>query len=153
MYSWMPLASPADLAQLTKHVSAEYGHDRVADRLAAAMSSAVKAVLIEHNYIDKDYRSTYYNFYAKKGQRYRADCVRLHFFDGTVHFDKAALKLSCADNRIADHYFGFVVLRPTGIATIGRSVVSPDVRKGACRFIISADHKVHLLGYRLTVQG
>jgi hypothetical protein len=104
---------------------------------------------------DKDYRSTYYSFYAKKGQRYRSDCVRLHFFDETVTFDDKALGLSCADNRLTDHYFGYMVLRPTGIATIGigRTVLSPDVRSGASRFIITAHHKVHLLGYKLTIQG
>lgn len=153
MYTWIPLRSGADLAQLAKHISPEYAPERIAKKLAEGMSNAVKGVLIERNYIDKDYRSTYYNFYAKKGQHYRADCVRLHFFDQTVSFDEKALKLNCADNRLADHYFGYMVLRPTGIATIGRSVVSPDVRSGASRFIISADHKVHLLGYKLTVQG
>ena len=45
------------------------------------------------------------------------------------------------------------MLRPTGLATIGRSIVSPDVRNGACRFIISAEHKVHVLGYRLAIKG
>ena len=153
MFTWLSLNSPADLAQLEKLVSGEYGPKKVANQLAEGVSSAVKGVLIERNYVDKDYRSTYYNFYAKKGQRYRPDCVRLHFFDETVVFDSDALKLSVNDKRLADHYFGFMVLRPTGIATIGRSVVSPDVRNGACRYIITSDHKVHLLGYRLTVQG
>jgi len=153
MYTWMPLSSIADLARLEKHISPEYGPDAVATKLAGGMSNAVKAVLIERNYIDKDYRSTYYNFYAKKGQHYRADCVRLHFFDQTVTFDEKTLRLACSDSRLTDHYFGYMVLRPTGIATIGRSVLSPDVRNGASRFIITADHKVHLLGYKLTIQG
>ena len=153
MYTWLPLNSPADLAQLEELVSGEYAPKRVADQLIGGVSSAVKGVLIERNYVDKDYRSTYYNFYAKKGQRYEPDCVRLHFFDETVAFDPNALKLRANDDRLADHYFGFMVLRPTGIATIGRSVVSPDVRNGAGRYIITADHKVQLLGYRLTVQG
>jgi hypothetical protein len=153
MYTWLPLSTSADLSVLKKYVSTEYDPERVAKILANGISNAVKSVLIEENYIDKDYRSTYYNFYAKKGQHYRPDCVRLHFFDETVTFDQKVLSLGCPDNRLSDHYFGYMVLRPTGIATIGRSVVSPDVRSGASRFIISADHKVHLLGYRLTVQG
>jgi hypothetical protein len=153
MYTWLPLSSSADLTQLKSLISTEYDPGRVAAKLADGISSAVKAILIERNYVDKDYRSTYYNFYAKKGQHYRTDCVRLHFFDETVSFDRAVLRLRCADNRLSDHYFGYMVLRPTGIATIGRSIVSPDVRSGASRFIISADHKVHLLGYKLTIQG
>lgn len=154
MYTWIPLNSSADIAQLENHISPEYAPAQAAKKLAGGISNAVKFVLIEHNYVDKDYRSTYYHFYSKKGQRYRADCVRLHFFDGTVAFDERTLSLtSSADSRLTDHYFGYMVLRPTGIATIGRTVVSPDVRSGASRFIITADHKVHLLGYKLTVQG
>jgi hypothetical protein len=154
MYTWLPLRSSVDLAELEKHISPEYGPVRVAKKLADGISNAVKAVLIERNYIDKDYRSTYYHFYAKKGLRYRADCVRLHFFDGTVTFDEQTFRLaSTADERLTDHYFGYMVLRPTGIVTIGRTVVSPDVRNGASRFIITANHKVHILGYKLEVQG
>jgi hypothetical protein len=154
MYKWLPLASAADLAALGTVISAEYDPQRVIGKLSTGLSSAVKAVLIETNYIDKDYRSTYYNFYAKKGQAYRADCVRLHFFDETVTFDEQALKLGGhTEVQLRDHFFGYIVLRPTGIATIGRSVLSPDVRTGANGSIITANHKVHLLGYKLTVHG
>jgi hypothetical protein len=153
MYTWLPVSSGAVVGELEQYISSEYDPVRVAKKLADGISGAVKAVLIERNYNDKDYRSTYYSFYAKKGQRYRSDCVRLHFFDETVLFDDQTLKLSCADNRITDHYFGYMVLRTTGIATIGRTVLSPDVRSGASRYIITAHHKVHLLGYKLTIQG
>ena len=153
MYTWIPLSSSADLAALGTQISAEYDPQSIIKKLNTGLSSAVKAILIERNYIDKDYRSTYYNFYAKKGQWYRLDCVRLHFFDETVNFDATALKLACRDQQLKDHYFGYIVLRPTGIATIGRSVLSPDVRTGASGFVITADHKVHLLGYKLTIRG
>src|SRR2546422_1076847 len=147
MYTWMTLASAADLAKLEQRIDPEYAPKYVARKLAAGLSDAVKGILIEHNYIDKDYRSTYYNFYSKQGRRYRPDCVRLHFFDGTVTFDGATLKLSTPEDRLTDHYYGFMVLRPTGVATIGRSVVTPDVRRGARGFIVTASHKVHVLGH------
>ncbi|HJV72732.1 MAG TPA: hypothetical protein VJ654_00795 [Noviherbaspirillum sp.] len=153
MYNWLPLNSPDDFQQLKNHISVEYAPKTVADRLKQDFSSSVKAVLIEHRYVDKDYRSTFYHFYAKKGQRYRSDCVRLHFFDAEVNYDPAQLRLACADGRIDDHYFGYMVLRPTGIGTIGRSIISPDVRKGVDGFVVVAKHKVHLLGYRLTIDG
>ena len=152
-YTWMPVSGTAGLTDLKNHIPERYDPDRVTAKLAAGISAAVKGVLIEGRYVDKDYRSTYYNFYAKKGQQYDPDCVRLHFFDNAVTFDSSALRLSCPDGRLTDHYFGYIVLRPTGIATIGRTVVSPDVRSGATRYIITADHKVHLLGYRLAIQG
>ncbi|MGH7817242.1 MAG: hypothetical protein ACREOR_07620 [Candidatus Binatia bacterium] len=155
MYTWIPLNTSKDLDQLAAEISIEYSPKTVATKLANGISSAVKAVLVEHNYIDKDYRSTYYNFYAKKGQQYRPDCVRLHFFDETVSFEKNGLTFRFPGERLEDHYFGYMVLRPTGIATIGRTVVSPDVRSGAKGGapIIAAHHKVHLLGHKLSVQG
>jgi hypothetical protein len=153
MYTWLTLASAADLAILEQQVDPEYAPKSVANKLSADLSDAVKRILIERNYIDKDYRSTFYNFYAKMGRRYRADCVRLHFFDETVSFDETSLKLTAADGSLGDHYFGFMVLRPTGVATIGRSVVTPDVRRGASRFIITSDHKVHVLGHTLKICG
>jgi hypothetical protein len=153
MYTWLTLGSIADLDNLKSYISPEYGPESVAEKLKDGLSNAVKGVLIERNYIDKDYRSTYYSFYSKKGLRYRADCVRLHFFDSTVNFDEKSLKLRAADPRLTDHYFGFMVLRPTGVATIGRTVLSPDVRKGADRYIITAEHKVHLLGHKLMIRG
>src|SRR6185369_6311791 len=57
------------------------------------------------------------------------------------------------DPKVSDLYFGFVVLRPTRIATIGRSVLSPRIRTGSSRFQITHRHKVHLLGYKLSVTG
>lgn len=153
MYKWIEINASSDFEEIGKYVSKEYSPLHVAQRLASGISSAVKAILVEPSYVDKDYRSTYYHFYAKMGQRYRPDCVRLHLFDETVTFDSKALVLQCADSRLSDHYFGFMVLRPTGVATIGRSVVSPDIRSGAGGMLIQAKHKIHLLGEKLEVFG
>jgi hypothetical protein len=160
MYTWLPIATAVDFETLDQHVGAEFDPVRVGQRLSDSVSDAVKGVLIERNYIDKDYRSTYYNFYAKKGQHYPLNCVRLHFFDSTVSFDVATLKLSsmlevgaAADVQLTNHYFGYMVLRPTRISTIGRTVLSPDVRRHARGRTIAGWHKVHLLGYKLEVHG
>lgn len=151
-FRWVALNSTSDLGALASILGDEYGPKKVAQRLEADLSDAVKGLLVELHYVDKDYRSTYYHFYAKQGRHYRDDCVRLHFFDASVSFEEAELRLSCPDS-LTDHYFGYMVLRPTGIATVGRSVLSPDVRKGACRSIVVADHKAHVLGHRLLVKG
>ena len=56
MYKWISLATSADLAQLSNHITSEYSPNRVAKILSQGISDAVKGVLIEYNYIDKDYR-------------------------------------------------------------------------------------------------
>jgi hypothetical protein len=66
MYTWVPLESRSDLEALIRAIPSEYEPKRVVDKLISGLSDAVAGVLIEKNYIDKDYRSTYYNFYAKR---------------------------------------------------------------------------------------
>ncbi len=157
-YTWISLDTNDDFDKLSECVDSEYAPGAVAEMLKSGLSPAVKAVLVEANYVDKDYRSSYYNFYSKKGLYYRADCVRLHFFDLTVCYDHVTLKLSyekaySGDVNFTDHYFGYMVLRPTGVSTIGRSVINADVVLGAEGRVIDAWHKVHVLGYKLKVCG
>ena len=43
-----------------------YDPGTVAAILRGKINPRCRAILVEHPYTDKDYRSTYYNFYAKK---------------------------------------------------------------------------------------
>ncbi len=153
MYRWIPINNIADYDELSKVLEYEYAPKYVVDRLKDSISSGVRAVLVETDYLDKDYRSTYYNYYSKKGRVYRTDCVRLHFFDELVSFDDGSFEINSPDGKPQDHYFGYVVVRPTLLATIGRSLLSPDIRKGARGHTIQSKHKVHLLGRDLEVWG
>lgn len=153
MYHWIPIKDIGDYDRLYAILDADYGPKSVVDRLKESISTGVHAILVEKEYLDKDYRSTYYNYYAKKGRNYRADCLRLHFFDELVSFDEDTLDLVSPDGKLQDHYFGYVVIRPTLLATIGRSVLSPDIRKGARGHTIQSKHKVHVLGRDLYVWG
>jgi hypothetical protein len=132
-----------------------YGLEDVSHLLESVMRPVVKRVLIEYPYLDKDYRSTYYNFYAKKGRRYRLDSIRIHFFGGTVTFHADTLDLSRpnADDKLHEDYYGFLTLRPTDVGTIGRTVISADAIKHAEGQVLWAEHKLHLLGHDLYVKG
>lgn len=140
-----------------------YDLERVAQELSVAMTSAVKGLLIELSYVDKDYRSTYYHFYAKKGRRYESNCLRIHLFGEGVTFDEQGLKLlgqtyptqphSKSGASVPDQYLGFFTLRPTYGNTIGRSIVAPRACAFARGSVVSSAHKVHVLGYDLTVWG
>jgi len=153
MYRWVSIGSVSDYDELLSLLDSEFDPQKIVPRLKDAISTAVRGVLLEYNYIDKDYRSTFYNFYSKKGRTYRSDCIRLHFFDETVSFNESLLDLSSGDGRLEDHYFGYMVLRPTMVATIGRSILSPNIRKDARGFVIQSQHRVHLLGHRLHLWG
>ena len=152
-YDWIDLEAPDGYDRLVQVLDAEFGPKGIAESLKTQVTDAAKGVLVEHGYVDKDYRSTFYNFYAKKGRQYRPDCVRLHFFDGAVRYDETRTDIACTDLHPEHHYFGYIVLRPTIVATLGRSVLSPDIRLGARGRAIQSVHHVNLLGYRLPVWG
>ena len=152
-YDWIDLNASDGYDRLVQVLDAEFDPKGIAQRLKTQVTDAAKGVLVEHGYVDKDYRSTFYNFYAKKGRQYRSDCVRLHFFDGAVSYDKARTDILCTDLHPEHHYFGYIVVRPTIVATLGRSVLSPDIRLGARGRAIQSVHYVNLLGYRLPVWG
>ena len=152
-YDWIDLTAPGGYDPLLDGLDPEFNPKEIVELLNSQVTEAAKAVLVEHGYVDKDYRSTFYSFYATKGRRYRSDCVRLHFFDGMVWYDEQRMDIGCADGRPQDHYFGYIVLRPTIVAALGRSVLSPDIRLGARGRAIQSVHYVHLLGHRLRVWG
>ena len=152
-YDWIELETPEAYDILSDVLDLEFDPKGIAQRLKTQLTDAVKGVLVEHGYVDKDYRSTFYNFYAKKGRQYRHDCVRLHFFDSTVRYDETRTDIASADLRPQDHYFGYIALRPTIVATLGRSLLSPDMRLGARGRAIQSLHHVNLLGHRLPVWG
>ena len=150
-YDWIKIDKPSDYEQLYCVLDGDFEPTRIVKKLKANITCRVKAVLVEHDYLDKDYRSTFYNFYAKKGRPYRTDCVRLHFFDEQVSFN--GLSDENSERRLGDHYYGYMVLRPTIRGTLGRSVLSPDIRVDARGRAIQALHHVHLQGHRLGVWG
>ena len=152
-YDWIDIQTSTDYDRLIGVLDPEFDPKRISQRLKSEVSKTARGVLVEHGYVDKDYRSTFYNFYAKKGRQYRADCIRLHFFDGSVRYDEARTDIDSPDGRPEDHYFGYIVLRPTIVATLGRSVLSPNIRLGARGSAIQSVHKVNLLGHQLTVWG
>ncbi len=152
-YDWIDLEAIEGYDRLIQVLDPEFDPKGIAERLRSQVTDAAKGVLVEHGYVDKDYRSTFYNFYAKMGRQYRTDCVRLHFFDGFVQYKETRTDITCSDGRLQDHYYGYIVLRPTIVATLGRSVLSPDIRLGARGRAIQSLHHVNLLGHRLPVWG
>ena len=152
-YDWINIQTPDDYDSLVELLDQEFEPKRISSRLKSEVTTAAKGLLVEHGYVDKDYRSTFYNFYAKKGRTYRTDCVRLHFFDSFVHYDEVRTDVTWLSGRLQDHYYGYIVLRPTIVATLGRSVLSPDIRRGARGRAIQSAHSVNLLGHQLAVWG
>lgn len=150
MHIVINLSSPNDVMQIVQYLPKKFALKDVAERLKEALSQDVRSILIEHPYVDKDYRSTYYNFYAKKGMSYDSFCARLHFFSHSVSLSNK-LELVTEGSSVEDAYLGFMVLRPTEHNTIGRTAISPRCMKEFQGHVMVTSQVTHLLGYRLEV--
>jgi hypothetical protein len=150
-FKMLSAVTGSDWNTIASSLEAEFSPTDVVAELQTAVGDACKQVLIEYLYNDKDYRSTYYYFYAKKGYRYDINCVRLHFFDDQVELlDGHELRFKRNPN---ESYLGYMVLRPTRLNTVGRTVMRTKLMRNYGGLIIQHAHKVHLLGHRIEVPG
>lgn len=156
MHAVISIKQRSDIQQIVGALAgaeAGLGVRKVADDLEPVLSDQVKSVLVEYPYVDKDYRSTYYNFYAKKSLRYSAFCARLHFFREDVAVTSQPKIETKSGNNLESAYLGFMVIRPTHLYTIGRTVLSPHALLDFRGHVIKGSHSVHIFGQRLVVEG
>ncbi len=79
--------------------------------------------VVEHPYVDKLFRDTYYQYYSSKLGDYSRDSVKVSIFDSKVTGEQFKSEKEVLN--IKESYLGFFTLRPTFPAVIGRSVLSP----------------------------
>jgi hypothetical protein len=61
-------------------LSDDFLDQRGLDRLTKVLDGHCASVVVEREYIDKDYRDTFANFHSKRFSTPPSRCVRLHFF-------------------------------------------------------------------------
>jgi hypothetical protein len=136
-----------------QHLKLKLGDEFVDDEVMARLKNGIhlkniSSILVESPYVDKDYRSLYYNFFAKKGLRYSKFCIRVHFFSGHVTLDSGLL--SYDEESL---YLGFVVLNPTYRAQFGRTILSPLAIKDFSGYLLVSTYKVHIFGRDFAIKG
>lgn len=108
-------------------------------------------ILAETNYVDKVYRDSYYHYYSSKLHKYKRDSVRLSFFEEAISdtdfFDGAQ------HSTLQEKYRGFIVLRPTDPFIIGRSIISPHLRKTNNFLVCASKFHTTVNGVKFTVKG
>ncbi|SEJ77333.1 hypothetical protein [Pseudomonas sp. NFR16] len=86
-----------------------------------------KSVLLELNYVDKDYLEDFSRYYVKRFGNAGHKCARMHFFSSDVthqHIEKV-LKGEADSEQLArdlnDSYLGFMVIKPLPKTFIGKT--------------------------------
>ncbi len=141
----LTIESVEDYLKLRETIPENYLSSHVMNLLRNSLSSLIKTVIIEYPYVDKDYRSTYYNFYSKRHRGYDKFCFRLHFFEKPLKSEKDLPDVSEA-------YLGSIILRPTEVTPLGRTLLSPRAIRDFKGFICEAKFENNLLGVPLEVK-
>jgi hypothetical protein len=110
---------------------------------------AARTAILEPDYVCRHYRSAFSALYSKRFKPFSALSNRLHFFKP----DKVSLsdlaEATCSDEL---GYLGYVVLRPTDICAVGRTVLErPTWSAGEFFLPCTTAVNAHVLGLKLTV--
>jgi hypothetical protein len=120
--------------------------------LSSLLKGTVKSIVIEPNYICKDHRNLYSNFYSKRFGESSPLTNRLHFF--LTNIDKKELLFN--PDKYQPSYIGYSVIRPVAQRCIGRTIIDPKKLKILNRtkfYCLSTPFSSHIGGNRFSVNG
>lgn len=117
-----------------------------------------QTIIIEENYVSKDYLEDYASYYSLCFQNYPKYCKRVHFFNSSFT-EEAFLKrlISNIDSEnFWEGYIGFVVVKPIPITVIGYTVLkiySNSNNFNDRNYWGVRDYKIHLFGKELILES
>ncbi|PWB52549.1 MAG: hypothetical protein C3F06_08320 [Candidatus Methanoperedenaceae archaeon] len=120
-----------------------------------------KTIIVEYNYIDKDYLLDYSYFYSRSFESHERFTTRLHFFSEV--FSKRRFKRIFdldeeTQNLLKNSYLGFVVVKPIKQRNepfIGRTALKTYSKHdgGEHRYYLTNSYPVSLFGFPLTIES
>ncbi|ALE00382.1 MULTISPECIES: hypothetical protein [Pseudomonas syringae group] len=129
----------------------------------------VGSILLEHEYIDRDFLEDYSRFYLGRFGNDGYKCARLHFFNcDLTHKRLDALLAGDAGVELADdddenavktveqlqsHYLGFMVIKPLTRTFVGKTCLRVSGDRGDGKKKIDKPYDVNLFGIKLTINS
>jgi hypothetical protein len=119
----------------------------------------VQTLLVEYNYVDRDFLEDFAGYYARCFPDYRHRCTRIHLFGN--HFtddDFRNLLLNPNDSNLNQEvlereYLGFIVIKPLPQTVIGRTCIATYPPDGERRYFpIVRNYRVNIFGMTLSVK-
>lgn len=133
------------------NIGGRYADKSGIERLKKCLEGDCKSIVIEREYIDKDYRNTFANFHAKRFVTPPSRCIRLHFFSKHIT-EEQFISFNILDNG-TNKYLGYSVIRATRPNSIGRTFLSHQTRMDKDSHLCLCDEKVHIAGEQNTIKG
>jgi hypothetical protein len=116
-----------------------------------------KTIVVENQYIDRDYLEDYAAYYVRCFKPYLRYCARLHFFQTEFNEDDLKAALNGDSSTLAllqdeGSYLGFVVVKPLPLTVIGRTCLKTYPEIDGRTFPITQQYESHLFGVPLRVR-
>ncbi len=115
-----------------------------------------KTVVVEPDYVDRDYLADYSSYYSSCFEDFGPRCKRLHFFSTRFVYEQLCDWITAptdeADAELQTAYLGFVVARPLPEAVIGRTVLATYQRTEGRRYA-TRSYDVNLFGLKLVIDS
>jgi hypothetical protein len=115
-----------------------------------------KTLLVERNYIDRDFLEDYAAYYVRCFPEYRKTCIRIHVF--REEFTKDAIQACLSGDethlKVGDlkgAYLGFLVIKPLPQTVIGRTCLTTYSDNKTRHFPATREFEANLYGIRLGV--
>lgn len=112
-------------------------------------------VVVGYPFWDEDYVHDYLHGFGGSFEDYGKACVRLHFFtkEPTLKPNTIVSQLQEIKKKQSQGYLGFMVVRPTGEACVGRTILQAPHSSNGAYIHVQARYACHLFGAELKVAG
>lgn len=118
-----------------------------------------ETIIVENDYIDRDYLEDFAGYYVKCFKNYSRKCTRLHFFN--TKFTKRSFNnlLKHASNftkkrgNLQESYLGFIIVKPLPRTIIGRTCLKTYPMEGRRHFPSIRHYDVNLFGIDLYINS
>ena len=113
-----------------------------------------KTIVVERNYIDRDYIEDYSSYYVRCFNPYEKICTRFHFFNSsfTEELFNDYITQPQLKTKIIEPYLGFVVIKPLPETVVGRTCLRTYDVEGRRNFPIVRTYNPNLFGIELSVE-
>jgi hypothetical protein len=130
------------------------------DYFCESRGLGAKTIVVEPDYVDRDYLEDFAGYYVKCFDGYERRCTRLHFF--RCSFTKEQFRAilrgepnGCSAKDLQEGYLGFIVVKPLPKTVVGRTCLTTYGRDrpdgGTRHYQVVREYKVNLFGIELHV--
>lgn len=119
-----------------------------------------KKIIIENEYIDKDYLLDYQDFYVRCYRKYSKFCKRAHYFSCPItnkeinDIIENGKGLELIQKKLQDSYLGFTIIKPLPEKVVGKTCIKYFTDSEERIFLATRDdYKANLFGIDLKVKS